>query len=124
VLRVGYVRDRPPFAFRNGAGELVGMDVELAGRLGRDLGVAQVELVGGDWDAFVDMLTEGRIDLLPSLPYQRGAVAAGAVFAALCQRLPRLFGGRYAAPRVRHAAGAARAGPLTLGLASDDPALP
>ena len=72
TLRVGYVRDRPPFAFRNGAGELVGMDVELAGRLGRDLGVAQVELVGGDWDEVVALLTEGRIDLLPSLPYQRG----------------------------------------------------
>ncbi len=42
TLRGGYVMDRPPFAFRNGAGALVGMDVELARRLGRDPGVAQV----------------------------------------------------------------------------------
>ena len=124
TLRVGYVRDRPPFAFRNGAGELVGMDVELAGRLGRDLGVAQVELVGGDWDEVVALLTEGRIDLLPSLPYQRGLLptvlysrpyADGFLAFSVADTRRHEFATRRALRE---------AGPLTLGLVSDDPALP
>jgi ABC-type amino acid transport substrate-binding protein len=41
---VGFVEGRLPFAFRNGAGELVGLDVELAHLLARDLDVA-VEFV-------------------------------------------------------------------------------
>ena len=36
VLRVGYIPDRLPFAFVNATGELVGMDVELAGRLAQE----------------------------------------------------------------------------------------
>lgn len=38
-LRVGVIGDTLPYAFRNGRGELVGLDVEMAGHLARELGV-------------------------------------------------------------------------------------
>ena len=38
-LRVGYLRDRLPFAYMNSVAELVGMDIEMAHELARDLGV-------------------------------------------------------------------------------------
>ncbi len=123
TLRVGYVWDRPPFTFRNRDGALVGMDVELAGRLGRDLGVAQVEFVGGDWDEVLALLAEGRIDVLPSLPYRRGLLptvlysrpyADGFLAFAVADTRRHEFATRQALRR---------AGPLTLGLASDDSAL-
>jgi ABC-type amino acid transport substrate-binding protein len=44
VLRVGYNDDNLPYAFRNGRGELVGLDVEMAHALANDLG-ASLELV-------------------------------------------------------------------------------
>jgi Na+/H+-dicarboxylate symporter/ABC-type amino acid transport substrate-binding protein len=41
VLRAGYVPDNPPFAYRNGSGKLVGLDIDLlqllAGELGAEL---------------------------------------------------------------------------------------
>jgi len=40
VLRVGYFEDSLPYAFVNRRGELVGLDVEMALQLARDLGVA------------------------------------------------------------------------------------
>ena len=39
VLRVGYLPDALPYAFFNGQGHLVGLDVELAHHLARELGV-------------------------------------------------------------------------------------
>jgi Na+/H+-dicarboxylate symporter/ABC-type amino acid transport substrate-binding protein len=39
ALRVGYVDDSLPFTFRNRRGDLVGLDVEMAQQLARDLGV-------------------------------------------------------------------------------------
>ena len=39
VLRVGYMQDGLPFAFFNGQGDLVGLDIELAHRLASELGV-------------------------------------------------------------------------------------
>jgi len=44
VLRVGYNDDNLPYVFRNGKGELVGLDVELAHGLANDLG-ASLEFV-------------------------------------------------------------------------------
>jgi ABC-type amino acid transport substrate-binding protein len=44
ILRVGYFEDSLPYAFRNGKGELVGFDIEMALQLARDLGVG-LELV-------------------------------------------------------------------------------
>jgi hypothetical protein len=48
TLRVGFTLDQLPFAFYNLRGDLVGMDVELAGLLARDLGVPAVEFIPGD----------------------------------------------------------------------------
>jgi proton glutamate symport protein len=39
VLRVGYDPQSLPFAYRNGGGDLVGFDIDMAHRLARDLGV-------------------------------------------------------------------------------------
>ena len=39
ILRVGYFDDSLPYAFFNRRGELVGLDVEMALQLARDLGV-------------------------------------------------------------------------------------
>jgi Na+/H+-dicarboxylate symporter/ABC-type amino acid transport substrate-binding protein len=39
LLRVGYRADNPPYTFFNAAGDLVGLDVEMAHQLARDLGV-------------------------------------------------------------------------------------
>ena len=69
VLRVGYIPDRLPFAFVNARGELVGMDVELAGRLAQDLGVASVEFVALRWDTLGEVVAEGRVDMVMSVPY-------------------------------------------------------
>jgi len=44
ILRVGYMDDSLPYAYFNGAGELVGFDVEMAHALARELGV-QLEFV-------------------------------------------------------------------------------
>jgi ABC-type amino acid transport substrate-binding protein len=44
VLRVGFNDDNLPYAFRNARGELVGLDIEMAHRLARDLN-ASLEFV-------------------------------------------------------------------------------
>jgi ABC-type amino acid transport substrate-binding protein len=44
VVRVGYFPDNPPYAYVNAAGELVGLDIEMAHHLAEDLGVG-LELV-------------------------------------------------------------------------------
>lgn len=62
TLRVGVVEGRLPFAFRNAKGDLVGIDVELAHLLARDLGVAVVfvEFPAAD---LLDAVSQGRCDL-------------------------------------------------------------
>jgi len=69
ALRVGYIPGRLPFSFVNAQGTLVGMDVELAGRLARDLGVASVEFVALRWDTLGLAVSEGRVDMMMSVPY-------------------------------------------------------
>ena len=71
ALRVGFVSDRVPFAFVNASGDLVGMDIELAGRLARDLGVQDVVFVPGDFNTLAQMLEQGRIDIAMGMPYLR-----------------------------------------------------
>jgi Na+/H+-dicarboxylate symporter len=73
TLRVGFVDDKLPFAFFNTSRDLVGMDVEVAALLARDLGVAGVEFVQtDDYAALLRLLTAGRIDLAMSIPYLVG----------------------------------------------------
>jgi len=62
-LRVGYLPDRLPMAFRNDAGHIVGLDVELMNELARDLHVS-LELVMFDRDEAVEWIESGRIDVM------------------------------------------------------------
>ncbi len=62
-LRVAFPRDAVPFAFRNKAGQVVGLDMDLLRILARKLGVG-LEIVRLDKPAAVAALAEGRIDLL------------------------------------------------------------
>ncbi len=71
ALRVGYVPDRIPFAFTNARGQLVGLDVELAGRLANALGVARLEFAPIAPDSMGRVLDEGRVDVVLSVPYSR-----------------------------------------------------
>jgi len=62
VLRVGYAKDRLPFAFKNSKGHIVGYDMELVHALARDLGVA-LDVVKIDWSRVKQELDSGRIDM-------------------------------------------------------------
>jgi Na+/H+-dicarboxylate symporter/ABC-type amino acid transport substrate-binding protein len=65
TLRVGYFDDSLPYAFFNSRGELVGLDVEMALQLARDLGVG-TELVPVDRAALDAGLDPGACDLVMS----------------------------------------------------------
>ena len=63
ILRVGVFADRLPFAFLNRERNLVGLDIEMAHLLARDLGV-KVEFVEmEDPRAMAQFLATGRVDL-------------------------------------------------------------
>ena len=66
AVRVGYARDRLPYAFVNSAGHLVGFDVELAHVLARELGIG-VEFVRIDFENLREHLTRGDCDLVSSV---------------------------------------------------------
>jgi len=68
-LRVGFVRDQPPFTFLNLRGDLVGMDVELAGALAHDLGLDAVEFVPAGRQEITALLESGSIDMVMTVPY-------------------------------------------------------
>jgi ABC-type amino acid transport substrate-binding protein len=65
ALRVGYLDDSLPYAFFNDRNELVGLDVEMALQLARDLGVT-LELVPVDRTIFQTGLQPGLCDLVMS----------------------------------------------------------
>jgi len=65
MLRVGYLDDSLPYVFVNGAGDLVGFDVEMAQQLARDLGVG-LELVPADRRLFDEGLDPSACDLVMS----------------------------------------------------------
>jgi len=62
TLRVGYLPDSLPFAFRNQNGEVVGFDIEMANELAGDLGV-ELELV---LDDISKLFASGQIDIVMS----------------------------------------------------------
>jgi Na+/H+-dicarboxylate symporter/ABC-type amino acid transport substrate-binding protein len=62
ALRVGFVQPRLPFVFRNARQELVGLDVELAHLLARDLDVA-VEFIEWPVGELADAVSRGRADI-------------------------------------------------------------
>jgi len=65
LLRVGYLRDALPFAYKNRDGHLVGFDVEMAHDLARTLGVA-LEFVRLDSDKYLEQLNDGYADIVMS----------------------------------------------------------
>lgn len=64
-LRVAYLPDSLPFAFRNEKGEVVGFDVEMANHLAMDLGV-DLELVRIKRDEISSVLENGQADIVMS----------------------------------------------------------
>jgi ABC-type amino acid transport substrate-binding protein len=71
ALRIAFVDDRMPFSFVNGRGEPVGLDVDLAATLARDLGAARLELVPLPREAVAAALERGQVDAAMSMPYVR-----------------------------------------------------
>ncbi len=65
TLRVGYLGDSLPFAFRNEQGEVVGFDVEMAHHLASDLGV-ELEMVRINIDQISELFDSGQIDIVMS----------------------------------------------------------
>lgn len=65
TMRVGYLPDSLPFAFRNQNGEVVGFDVEMANHLAGDLGVS-LEMVRIELDDISRLLESGQVDIVMS----------------------------------------------------------
>lgn len=63
TLRVGYVADRLPWAFKNAEGRLVGLDIDIANLLAADLGVG-LEFVAIDSEEMSACLEDGRLDIV------------------------------------------------------------
>jgi ABC-type amino acid transport substrate-binding protein len=78
VLRVAFVANRVPFAFVNAHGDLVGMDVDLAERLARELGATRVEFVPTEYRRMDELLAQGRADIAIGMPYLPGALPQAA----------------------------------------------
>ncbi len=62
VLRAGFRPDDLPFSFFNEKGELVGLDIEMAHELARDLGVA-IEFVPLDYSNLAEHLAADAFDI-------------------------------------------------------------
>jgi Na+/H+-dicarboxylate symporter len=69
TLRVGYDPGHAPFSFFNEAGELVGLDVELAASLAEALGV-KAEFIPVAWRELPQMLAGNVVDVMPSVWYR------------------------------------------------------
>ncbi len=65
TLRVGYLPNSLPFAFRNEEGNVVGFDIELAHHLASDLGL-ELEIVRIKHDAINALFATGQIDIVMS----------------------------------------------------------
>jgi ABC-type amino acid transport substrate-binding protein len=66
-VRVGYLKDRLPYAFENSRGELVGFDIEMAYDLARTLSV-RLEFVPVERERLADQVNAGDCDILMSGP--------------------------------------------------------
>lgn len=63
TLRVAYLKNRLPYAFRNNVGNVVGYDMAMIHSLAKDLGVT-LEILRLDWSQLNDALDSGRIDIV------------------------------------------------------------
>jgi len=64
-IRVGFIPDQRPYSHVNLKGELVGLDVEMAYALAREMGVT-VEFAPVERDRFEEALEAGRVDVVMS----------------------------------------------------------
>lgn len=62
ILRVGTTADYQPFSYVDSAGQLVGIDVDMAQDLAQSLGV-KLELVSTSWPTLMSDFTKGRFDI-------------------------------------------------------------
>ena len=65
TLRVGYLPDSLPFAFRDEDGRVTGFDIEMANHLAADLD-AELELVRMNYDDISALLESGQVDIVMS----------------------------------------------------------
>jgi Na+/H+-dicarboxylate symporter len=80
LLRVGVFTDRLPFVFINGGRELVGLDVEMAQLLARDLGVKAEFVEIKELSELPGLLAAGRFDVAMTGIVVTPERAAGMVF--------------------------------------------
>ena len=71
TLRVGTSGDYAPFSIADPAGDLSGLDIDLANRMGQDLGL-EVQFVRFAWPELLARLQEGAFDLVMSGVTMRG----------------------------------------------------
>ncbi|MBN1956062.1 MAG: amino acid ABC transporter substrate-binding protein [Anaerolineae bacterium] len=69
VLRVGMDASFPPFEYVDGAGNLVGFDVDLAREMAAQLGVEAQFVANLPYDGLYDALTADRVDVVISALY-------------------------------------------------------
>ena len=65
TLRVGMTGSQPPFNFQSKSGELMGMDVDLAGLLAGSMGV-ELDIVQLPFSELIGALEAGKVDLVLS----------------------------------------------------------
>lgn len=65
LLRVGYHADNLPFSYFNQRGELVGLDIELAHQLARELNV-QLQFLPFEFETLAEQLERGEFDVAMS----------------------------------------------------------
>ncbi|NRB42642.1 MAG: transporter substrate-binding domain-containing protein, partial [Pseudomonadales bacterium] len=63
TLRVAYLKNRLPYAFRNKHGNVVGYDMAMIHSLAKDLGVT-LEIIRLDWPQINEALDSGKIDIV------------------------------------------------------------
>lgn len=121
TLRVAYLPESLPFAFRNHQGVVVGFDIEMANHLAADLGVG-LELVRVDYADISRLFQTGQIDIVMSglgmtpTRVRKWAYGTSPMDLTLGLLVPDHARKRYAE------AGKVRGMKLTLGLVQDDPA--
>ncbi len=81
VLRAGYAPERP-YAFRDGAGRVVGHDPELLESVARAMGIGRVEWVQAEFGSLLDELATGRYDVVGMSLAVTPARAAHAAFSS------------------------------------------
>lgn len=90
VLRFGTAAVVEPFTFKNANGDIIGLDIELAGYIAQELGM-RLQIVDMPFDEMIPALQAGKVDMIGacitispnrkqmvlfSIPYYRGGIVA------------------------------------------------